>query len=85
MDTIDNRITSSSGVNAVNEADLERNSTEAQVDLDAEVAKKDKEIKELQQEQQQRAQQEDRAGNGLSGTDLGTEWDPWKMMVLRRL
>ena len=79
MDAIDNRVTSSSSVEAANEGDLTRASAAAKEDSDSQIAKK--EIQELQQEQLQ--EQVYDAHPPISATDPTTEWDPWRITALR--
>ena len=79
MDAIDNRVTSGSNVGATNGHDLAHASAEAKRDFDSQIA--EKEIKEFQQQHLQQRVHE--ASLPLAETDQATEWDPWKIMVIR--
>lgn len=86
MDAIDNRTASAATVNAVDDSDVVSDSIAAKADQDSQIAKSEieKEIDKLQQEQQACVQETCRASNEVSATDRGTEWDPWRIMVIRR-
>jgi hypothetical protein len=79
MDAIDNKITSSPSVGAANDEDLVSTSAAASEDLDSQVAAK--EIEKLQQDQQLERALDARLPP--ASPDSGTEWDPWKIMVIR--
>ena len=79
MDAIDNRITSSQSAGALNQEDLANTSAAAKQDLNAQIA--EKEIQELQQEQFQHRVQDTHLP--VADTDPATEWDPWRIMVIR--
>jgi hypothetical protein len=79
MDAIDNKATSSSRVDAVNEGDLANASAAVKEDSDSQIA--EKAIQALQQEQLQL-----RVHDGhlpLAEADPAAEWDPWRIMVIR--
>ena len=86
MDAIDNRRASGVRVDTVNDSEVVSASNAGKADQDSQIAKSEteKEIDKLQQEQQACAQETCRASNAVSTTDRGSEWDPWRIMVIRR-
>ena len=69
MDAIDNRISDSA----------------ASADLASQIAHKEQEIEQRQQEEHQQAQALDQTSQETPQTrPAASEWDPWKVMVLRR-
>jgi len=87
MDPIENRKASGPKVEAVNESDLDSNSIQEKADHDSQIANREleKAIDKLQLEQyQQHAQLAHLEPDAVSTANAGSEWDPWKFMVLRR-
>ena len=83
MDAIENRKMLSPNVEAVNESEADRNSIEAKTDHDSQVAKSELE-NETERQHQQRVLDAGLTANAGSTANTGSEWDPWKLMILRR-
>jgi hypothetical protein len=87
MDPIENSKASAPKVETVNESELDSNSVKEKTDHDSQIANREleKAIEKLQLEQYPHHVQEAHIEpDAVSTTNAGSEWDPWKVMVLRR-
>ena len=87
MDAIENRKVLGPSAEAVNESDADHKAAKEKADHDSQVADIElgKGIAKLQLEQHQQYVLEERlTTNAVSTANTGSEWDPWKLMILRR-
>ena len=87
MEAIENRKVLGPSAEALNESDAERKSTEEKADHDLQLADSELEkgVAALQLEQRQEHVLEARLTTDAASTaNTGSEWDPWKLMILRK-